>query len=618
MKIDAAAITAVVSEMQSAFVGAHIESVIAPTPDSIALQIFAQRKTSWLTISAHSRFARIAASRAKPAKILPDPSAFVMLLRKYLEGARITSVNQPEWERIVAIHTMRSGEDETILIAEIMGQASNAILINSQNMILGALRQVSLEVNHYRAIQPNKEYISPPPQTFTAGGEVHPKYYPEQARAEDILAYAATVSSTEPMSAAKIVTAIYAGVSPDLAKGIVFQSVGDTGQNIALSAPEAPDICRAIAMEIRRMAEKTRQRAWNMAGSYNERHILTDAAIFPEYTSLHGATQPLHSANELIAEYFGAKEWHSALDSARAPLRKTLHTAVDRLKRKLGALQEEQLSYAAADTLRLEGDMLLSFANEIPEHARSFIVPDFGGGNAAITIQLDPQYSAVENAERRFAKYHKMRRGAALLPQQIADTQAELEYISQLQTDLELAESLDDIYQVKEMIVAARQGYNLQNGKTKLLADKARKKSSGKKSQNPKKNQKKSMNILQVKSSGGFAIYVGKNSAQNEYVTFEIGSGSDIWLHARGVPGAHVIIKSAGKEPDGETIQYAASLAAWFSQSRGAPYIPVDYTQQRYVRRMKNSGPGMVIYERERTIQATPRREPHLPNGSAS
>ncbi len=613
MKIDAAAITAVVSEMQSAFVGAHIESVIAPTPDSIALQIFGARKTSWLTISAHSRFARIAASRAKPAKILPDPSAFVMLLRKYLEGARIVGVAQPEWERIAAIHTARSDEDETILYAEIMGHASNAILVNNQNMILGALRQVSLEVNHYRAIQPNKEYIAPPPQTFSIGSAIHAKYVPDQSRAEDILAYITAVSPAEPLNAAKTITALYAGVSPDLAKGIVFQSTGDAGQTIAPFAPEAPELCRVIAAEIRRMAEKTLQRTWNMAGSYDDQHILTDAAIFPEYTPLQGAAQPFHSANEMIAEYFNAKEWHSALDSARAPLRKTLHTAVDRLKRKLGALQDEQHSYASAETLRMEGDLLLSFANEIPEHARSFTVPDYGSGEGAVTLQLDPQYSAVENAERRFAKYHKMRRGAALLPQQIADTQSEMEYISQLLTDLEIAESLDDIYQVKEMIVAARQGYNLQNGKTKLLADKARKKSSGKKSQNPKKNQKKSMNILQVKSPSGFVMYVGKNSAQNEYVTFEIGSGSDIWLHARGVPGAHVIVKSAGKDPDGETIQFAASLAAWFSQSRGAPYIPVDYTFQRYVRRMKNSGPGMVTYEKERTIQAVPRREPNIP-----
>jgi predicted ribosome quality control (RQC) complex YloA/Tae2 family protein len=111
---------------------------------------------------------------------------------------------------------------------------------------------------------------------------------------------------------------------------------------------------------------------------------------------------------------------------------------------------------------------------------------------------------------------------------------------------------------------------------------------------------------LHMVSSDGFTILIGKNSRQNEDVTFHQASPNDIWLHARGVPGAHVIIKAAGREVSRSTIEQAASIAAWYSQARGSTTVPIDYTLQRHVRHMKGGGPGMVIYERERTINVEP------------
>jgi predicted ribosome quality control (RQC) complex YloA/Tae2 family protein len=109
-----------------------------------------------------------------------------------------------------------------------------------------------------------------------------------------------------------------------------------------------------------------------------------------------------------------------------------------------------------------------------------------------------------------------------------------------------------------------------------------------------------------VQSRDGFTVLVGKNSRQNEEVTFHQAAANDIWLHAHGVPGAHVIIKAAGREIPRSTIEQAASLAAYYSQARGTTTAPVDYTLQRHVRHMKGAGPGMVIYDRERTIYVAP------------
>jgi predicted ribosome quality control (RQC) complex YloA/Tae2 family protein len=114
---------------------------------------------------------------------------------------------------------------------------------------------------------------------------------------------------------------------------------------------------------------------------------------------------------------------------------------------------------------------------------------------------------------------------------------------------------------------------------------------------------------LHLQTPDGFMILVGKNSRQNEEVTFRQATGNDIWLHARGVPGAHVIIKSAGREVPRHTIELVAKVAAYYSGGRGSTTVPVDFTLQRHVRHMKGGGPGMVIYEREHTLYAEPANE---------
>ena len=112
---------------------------------------------------------------------------------------------------------------------------------------------------------------------------------------------------------------------------------------------------------------------------------------------------------------------------------------------------------------------------------------------------------------------------------------------------------------------------------------------------------------LRVESSDGFAIYVGRSAGQNEQVTFKIGAGDDLWLHARGLPGAHVIVKSGGRAVPEQTLREAAGLAAYFSQARGEPAVEIDISRRSLVRHIPNAPAGLVTYRAERTIRAAPR-----------
>jgi predicted ribosome quality control (RQC) complex YloA/Tae2 family protein len=224
-----------------------------------------------------------------------------------------------------------------------------------------------------------------------------------------------------------------------------------------------------------------------------------------------------------------------------------------------------------------------------------------------VAISLDPRFDAVGNANRFFHKYHKLRRALALVPGQIEQNATEQATVEQLLADLMLADTPAEVALVKAEVQSA--GYMRGAKSTGSLITAARKQSHKGKSGKPKKGKPVPPGggvPLHIQSRDGFTILVGKNSRQNEEVTFHQAAANDIWLHARGVPGAHVMIKAGGRDIPRSTLEQAASLAAYYSQARGSTSVPVDYTLQRYVRHMKGGGPGMVIYEREKTMYAEP------------
>jgi predicted ribosome quality control (RQC) complex YloA/Tae2 family protein len=599
MRIDALTLGAVARELDHLLVGSRIDTVIAPTPHAVAIQCYGAGQNHWLLLSAHPQLARIHLLAAKPKKLVTEPSSFVMLLRKYLESGRITGVRWIEWERIIECDVRYHDGNQVTCIAEIIGKLSNVILVNESRMILGAIHPVSQAVNAYRAILPGHAYVPPPPQTRKLGDIVLPRLRPDAVTGGELSA-----AATEKMPVAKLLLSQLTGMSQDLAGEIACRALDDASASLVSEDNEQWEAVAAVTCEF---AHRATQGKYEPVAILDGSGHIQDAALWPPCTRPDARTRRFDSVNQLLDAYFSAREWQDALGGARNDLRRTLKTVHDRLARKLAILQSELDALRESDQLRAEGELLLAFASEISPGATSYTPPDLGNGEAQRLIKLDPHLTAIDNANARFNRYHKMRRAMEQIPDQIARTEASLARIAQLQTDLEMTESLAEIAQVRDVITEARIGNLGQEERTSRLKAKPKNKSgkSGKGSTARKSMPGGSPPVL--KSPDDFAVYVGKNSNQNEYVTFEVATGSDLWFHARGVPGAHVIVKSGGRPVPPETIDYAARLAAWYSQSRGASSVPVDYTEQRYIRHMKHGGPGMVIYSHERTLHAVPR-----------
>ena len=111
---------------------------------------------------------------------------------------------------------------------------------------------------------------------------------------------------------------------------------------------------------------------------------------------------------------------------------------------------------------------------------------------------------------------------------------------------------------------------------------------------------------LRFVSTEGYSIYVGRNNKQNELLSLKTAHKNDLWLHVQKFHGAHVIIACEGAEVADDTITEAAELAAWYSEARESVNVPVDVTPARFLKKPKGGKPGMVIYDRYRTVFVTP------------
>jgi predicted ribosome quality control (RQC) complex YloA/Tae2 family protein len=199
-----------------------------------------------------------------------------------------------------------------------------------------------------------------------------------------------------------------------------------------------------------------------------------------------------------------------------------------------------------------------------------------------LTIGLAADVPPIQQAERMFSRAAKLERAAVFIPQRRRQLQGELDFLRQLEQDVVVAANQPEIAAAHAELQAA--GY---------LAPAAGKER-GKRVpvEGPRR----------FRSAQGFEIVVGRNARQNEQVSFEIAQAGDTWLHARGVPGAHVIIRAAGRTPDAETVRIAAQLAAHYSAAQGEAAAPVSVTLRKWVRRAPGGRPGQVIVEREEVL----------------
>jgi predicted ribosome quality control (RQC) complex YloA/Tae2 family protein len=236
--------------------------------------------------------------------------------------------------------------------------------------------------------------------------------------------------------------------------------------------------------------------------------------------------------------------------------------------------------------------MVLSYMHTLQPGQRRLELPDGG-----LSIELDPGLTPVENAQAIFKEYRKAKSAHEGLPELVEGSQLSVEYWDGLLTSLEVATTYDDIRAVQSEVRAAR----ARAGADKKPPDEQGKKPTRKKG----KAQDKTPQPMRTRTRYGAQVLLGRTAGQNDTATFRLAAPEDLWFHARGVPGAHVILR-AGDGVTPADIEEAAELAAAYSKLRSEAQVDVLYTEKRYVRKVANGPPGSATYKNERVIRVTP------------
>ena len=559
MSFDGVFTHAMVNELRETLLSGRISKIHQPYENEIVLVIRSRGKNHRLLLSAHPSYARVQITQIDYQN--PDnPPNFVMMLRKYLDGAILESIEQIENDRVIHFHFAKRNElgdlQNIILIVELMGRHSTIVLVNQETgKILDAIKHIGSSQNTYRSLLPGVEYIAPPKQEVLN---------PFSSDKEKIFQ---RLSQTE--------------LEPKAIQ-YQFQGIGfDTAQELTKRLLERPNEKMVVWHEF--FSSIINHPVPTFYETTNKDFFTP--IVYQVFSEQASAVTTYPTLSQLLDSYYHEKAEKDRAKQQGGELIRKIENELKRNKNKLKKREQTLKESENAENYRRDGELLTTFLTQVPRGAKEVVLPNYYEEDRPIKIALDPALTPNQNAQKYFHRYQKLKNAVKLIGEQIQEAKDEIQYLESVLSQLEIAGPMD-IEAIKEELTA--EGY---------LKKKTQKKQKNKKPSQPD----------QYFSSDGTLILVGKNNLQNDQLTMKTAKKTDYWLHAKNIPGSHVIIKS--DQPSDETITEAAELAAYFSKYRYSAQVPVDLVQVKHIRKPNGAKPGYVIYENQKTIIVTPEEE---------
>ena len=581
MPLDALCLSGLVHELDQAITGGKIDKIYQPGRDEIllALRTPAQGNVRLLLSAnpSHPRPQLTQIARENPDK----PPMFCMLLRKHLSGARILAVEQPPLERVVTFTLEALNElgdrVERKLVLEAIGRRSNLILLDESGRILDCMRRVESNLGtdsgQQRALLPGMFYRLPPAQE---------KLDPAAQSREEMERLLS--AAPEEAQADKWLLDTFSGLSPLVCRELAFQAGGATDVRLNVLGPDGRarllDNLEALLAQVR---------IHDLSPTLLSRDGAPwDFTFFPvaQYGGLVECTS-FPTFSELLDRFYEQREHLERVKQRGQDLIRSVTTARDRTARKIAHQEQELAATQDRERLRELGDILTSNFYQMERGMTRLRTVDFyDAEDKEIDIKLDPLLTPQQNAAKYYKEYNKAKTAQLMLTQQLEKNRRELDYLNSVLDTIPLAEGEKDLGEIRQELTDT--GYlrrpSKAKGREKRVVSKP----------------------MEFRSSAGLRISVGKNNTQNDLLTCKQAFKSDIWFHTQKIHGSHVILWTEGREPDLQSVQEAACLAAWFSQARDSSKVPVDYTPVKYVKKPNGARPGMVIYTTYETAWVTP------------
>lgn len=572
MALDGLVISNIVYELNGCLIGGRINKIYQPENDEIIITVKNNRENYKLLLSA---------SATLPLAYLTDESKqnpivapnFCMLLRKHLNGGKILKITQPEFERIINIeieHLNDMGDIcRKILIIELMGKHSNLIFCQPDGTIIDSIKHISLNTSSVREVLPGRQYFIPKTQE---------KYNPLLITEDifmDIL--------KKPLPVAKAVYTSITGISPLIAEELCFEASVDSSMSTAsLNDNERIHLYRRFV----HFTDIVRTGNYSPNILYRQKEPVEFSSIpltcYGELTAVS-----FDSISGLLETYYSSKNAITRIRQKSVDLRKIIGIALDRCRKKYDLQLKQMKDTEKKDKYKIYGEMLNTYGYDLEPGAKNLTCINYYT-DEEITVPLDPQLSAQENAQKYFDKYNKLKRTHDALSKLIVETREEIYHLESISASLDIALVEEDLVQLKEELMDygyIKRKYNGKGGNKKA------------------KITSKPFHYI---SSDGFHMYVGKNNFQNDELTFKFATGQDWWFHAKGMPGSHVILKTNGQDIPDATFEQAARLAAYYSKGKNAGKVEIDYSEKKNIKKPNGGKPGFVIYHTNYSMSIEP------------
>lgn len=627
MAFDGFTTRALQRELADKLTGARIYRIVQPEPDELLLTLRPEASKGGgqvrLLLCADATLPLVyLTDENKPA---PNTApTFCMLLRKYLQNGKITSVTQPGLERILRFEVEHLNEMgdlcRHVLVIELMGKHSNIILLDAtkadeakridsakgdskatatgcgaeqaaeakggetsaqQEIILDSIKHISQMVSSVREVLPGRPYFIPQTQ-----GKINPF--------EETKEHFDSLLAAESVPVSKFLLAHYNGFSTIMSEETVFRAhLSQDRAASELSAEDGGRLWDTFRALLQNIAEGTMQPTVYY-------HLGAAAAISGgepvEYAALPLTMyrdlpeQRYDSMSELIASYYREKNALTRIRQKSADLRKVVQTILERDLHKYDLQSRQMKDTEKRDKYRVYGELLNTYGYTIPAGASSAELDNYYTGEKLV-VPLDPTKTALENAKRYFERYTKLKRTKEALESLMQEVKEEIDQLETIKEALNLSMTEGDLAQIRAEMETSG-----------FVRRHVEKKGSRK---GPSKIPE--AKPLHFRSSDGYDIYVGKNNLQNDELSFHTAKASDIWFHANDIPGSHVILKTEGKSfeevPD-RAFEEAARLAAYYSKGREAGKVEIDYLERRNLKKPAGARPGFVIYHTNYSILA--------------
>uniref|UniRef100_UPI0018810662 Rqc2 family fibronectin-binding protein n=1 Tax=Microcoleus sp. LEGE 07076 TaxID=915322 RepID=UPI0018810662 len=498
----------------------------------------------------------------------------------------------PPWEGVIDLQFAKRPGEQALwhLYAEIMGKYSNIILTAQDNLVVTCAHQVSAKQSTVRPIQTGQPYELPPSLT-----DAVPSLSEPQNRWQERISLVPGQLKTNLLKN-------YRGLSKSLVASMIRSASLDPEQPTdSLNPDDWQQLFHRWQYWLQCLENSKFQPSFTPEGySVIDWPKPDEIETNPENesnsplpSSFFLLPSSVSSVQELLNTYYTGEINQQLFAQLRHQLTQKLNNILAKLRLKANTFKERLQQSAGADTHKSQADLLMANLQHWQPGMKSISLPDFET-EKPVTIPLNPEKNAVQNAQAIYKKNQKLKRARIAVEPLLAAVQAEIDYLEQVEAALSVLETyrntqdLQTLAEIREELI--QQKYLDVPDYRSTDKDAA-------------------IEFHRYQTPSGFELLIGRNNRQNDQLTFRTANDYDLWFHTLEIPGSHALLRlKPGTVAEETDLQFAADMTAYYSRARHSEQVPVVYTEPKYVYKPKGAKPGMVVYKQERIVWGRPQQ----------